>query len=508
MGVLIYRSPTTAMAHQLRAVAASRAAPPVPSGSVFAYLMDMGTGKSKVVLDEFGEDAVSGGPLDLLIFGPAGSYRNWFEDKSELQPSELNRHVDPAFLNRLVWVPWISGGGKRLRERIRAMMECRDKRLPRALFVNIEAVQKRDEAFQLCMDFVAQRRARVVIDESTTIRGNSNRADNVIEIGRASASKRIMSGLWTPRSPLDLYNQCMFLDRKILGRDNIFSFKMRYAITKKVNMGGTYVSKDGEEKKRKPFNVTLGWRHIEELRERVAPYRFRVLKKDCLDLVPKTYTIREVELTKEQKKMIEEIRLFGHAAVGDSFVTVDMVLKQIIRLAQIGCGYVMDDERVLREVPENRTDELIALLDEHAGKAIIWCPWRAPVQKIVDRIKKEYGPGSVAQFHGGNKNTRGDEERRFLGDPACKYMVATQGAGMRGNTWICADLTVYYANSYDLEQRDQSEDRNHRVGQRNPVTVVDLVARDTNDMKVLKNLRKKIDMATLINNEGYREWIL
>jgi SNF2 family DNA or RNA helicase len=126
----------------------------------------------------------------------------------------------------------------------------------------------------------------------------------------------------------------------------------------------------------------------------------------------------------------------------------------------------------------------------------------------VERLTKEYGPQSVAQFHGKNAATRGEEEYRFLNDPECKYMVATQGAGMRGNTWTVADLAVYYSNNHDLEQRDQSEDRIHRIGQTNPVTIVDLVTQGTREWKVIQSLRKKIDLATMINREGYREWLI
>ncbi len=66
---------------------------------------------------------------------------------------------------------------------------------------------------------------------------------------------------------------------------------------------------------------------------------------------------------------------------------------------------------------------------------------------------------------------------------------------------------MYYGNNYDLEQRDQSEDRNHRIGQLNRVTYVDLIVEGSREWKVVDNLRKKIDLATMINNEGYREWL-
>lgn len=496
-----YRSPTTAMLHQQHARAACDAKPPVPCPEdVFGYLMDMGTGKSKVILDEFGEEATSGGAVDLLVFGPAGSYRNWFEDKSAEQPSELNRHVDPEFLERLIWVPWRSGGGADMKNRLRLMMGAALTKRPRALFVNVEAMSQRDKAYELCMEFVDQRACKVVVDESTTIKShNSKRAENIVEVGQQAVSKRILSGLWAPKSPMDLFMQCNFLDPRIIGKSNFYSYKRKYAKLVKQNFGG------------RKFDQIVGFQNLDELADRVAPYTYRVLKKDCLDLKPQTFTSRDVELTDEQRKMLKEIKLFGHAAIGDTgkFVTTDMVIKQITRITQIACGYVMDDEeRVLHEVPEKRTDALLEILAEHQGKSIIWCPWRAPLDKIVKRISEEYGPRSVAQFHGGNKSKRAEEERRFLGDPECRHMCATQGAGMRGNTWNVADLMVYYANSYDLEQRDQSQDRNYRKGQDLPVTVIDLIAEGTNDRAVVKNLRAKIDLVTLINREGHREWLI
>lgn len=501
-----YKSPTLAKAHQLAAITACNAKPPVPTPEdVFAYLMDMGTGKSKVVLDEWGELATTGGPTDLIVIAPKGSIRNWYVDKGDAPSdwSELRKHVDPEFRERLIHHTWL-GGGKDWDNRMRLMLAAyRDKKRPRALFVNVEAFSntKSSEVLDLCLRFAEQRGAHVVVDESTTIKGNSNRTDAVIKVGEAALSKRIMSGLWTPKSPMDLFYQCMFLDERILGQKNFFTFRRRYA---------TMVMRDNPVTGRK-FPQITGFQNMEELQQRVAKYSYRVLKKDCLDLEPKVYTSRDVELTTEQRKMLKEISLFGHAAIGDTgkFVTTDMVIKRIIREIQIGCGYVIDDEdRVLHEIPENRTKALLEVLSEHTGKAIIWCPWRAPLAKIVRALSEEFGPRSVAQFHGGNTKTRGDEEKRFLSDPECKYMCATQGAGMRGNTWVVADLVVYYANNYDLEQRDQSEDRAHRIGQTNRVTYVDLIALGTREIKVIQSLRQKIDLATMINREGHRAWLI
>jgi hypothetical protein len=504
---MTYKSPTKAMSHQLAAIEASLNKPPVPCNEdAFAFLMDMGTGKSKVVLDEWGDLATNGGPRDLIVIAPKSCIRNWYADKGRdpSQWSEMRKHVDPEFMKKLVHASWVGGGRAWERDMRRMMAASKDKKRPRAFFVNVEALSgKNEEALRACLDFAEQRGAHVVVDESTTIKGNSARTEAAIQIGEVAHSKRILSGLWTPKSPMDLYYQCRFLSPDILGQKNFFTFRRRYA---------TMIMQTNYSTGRK-FPQITGYQNLEELQQRVGRYSYRVLKKDCLDLPSKIYSSRDVDLTADQRRMLKEIRLFGHTEIGAAgsgkFVTTDMVIKRIMREIQITCGYVMDDEeRVLHEVPENKTKTMMEVLSEHRGKAIVWCPWRAPLDKIVRTIAAEYGPRSVAQFHGGNVRARAEEEYRFLNDPECLYMAATQGAGMRGNTWTVADLVIYYANDWDLEKRDQSEDRAHRIGQKNHVTYVDLIAQGTVESKMVTALRRKIDLATMINREGHREWLI
>lgn len=497
----MYRSPTKPLAHQSAALKACKNKPPAPCPEdVFALLMEQGTGKSKVILDEFGGDASNGGPQDLLLMAPAGSYRNWFRDKGESPDmwSELRKHLDPDFRERLIDVHWQSGPNKALRERLEAMLKCKDKKRPRALFMNIEAISRRGEARELVLEFMSQRNATIVVDESTVLRTHdSDRTKFMTALSmQYPGRRRILSGLWNPNKPLDIFGQCFFMDWRILGYKRYNQFRDYFAEIVKVDFGGRW-----------PAPVIKGYRHLEELEAKVAPYRYRVLKKDCLDLPEKLYLPRHVELTPEQRRIRQELKLFGHAAIGESFVTTDMVLKRITRELQVNCGYIMDDERVLREVPENRTDALISVLQEHDGKALIWCPWHPPLRKIIKRLKEEFGEKCCAEFHGKNLNTRSAEETRFLNDPECLYMVATQGAGMRGNTWVNADLVVYYSNNYDLEQREQSEDRSHRMGQKRQVTYVDLIAEGSIDDKVVKSLRDKISIAALVNGETARNWL-
>jgi len=143
-------------------------------------------------------------------------------------------------------------------------------------------------------------------------------------------------------------------------------------------------------------------------------------------------------------------------------------------------------------------------------------------------LEQTYGAGCVARFWGGNLSTREDEEKRFLNDPACMYMLATPAAGGRGRTWVVADLVVYYSNTHDLEHRIQSEmraqgvdkvnsvayvdlitpDTVEGVDKVNSVAYVDLITPDTVEEKILHCLRNKLSMASVISGDDFRQWLI
>ena len=237
-----------------------------------------------------------------------------------------------------------------------------------------------------------------------------------------------------------------------------------------------------------------------------------------MDLPPKVYQTRDVDLTPEQRRMYDEILRHATTELDGQHVVAKTVIAQMLRLHQVALGHCADDEQRVFDVPSHRVDALIEVLEDHDGPAIIWSHYRFELDKIVRRLGAHFGPRSVAQFHGGNRGEREEEERRFLGgDAECDYMVASQGAGGRGNTWVAQarrsgrrpiGLMVYCSNSFDLEHRLQSEDRAHRRGQTGGLTLVDLIARGTVEEKIVRALRAKIDLASAVTGENYREWLI
>ena len=505
---MLYVPKTVPMAHQVKARLAAYNAPAKPSrDDNFAYLMDMGTGKSKVVLDEWGGGAVNAELPNLLVIAPAGSYRNWFAGKNGLANSELDVHLPDELRERMLVNHWRSGAGKTHRDSLSEFLRVRDR--PRALFVNVEALSSVEKAQDLVEAYLESGDCYMAVDESTTIKnGDSLRGKYITNIGKRAACKRILTGLLTPRSPLDAWGQFNFLDWRILGSPSFFGFKKKYAITRKMMVDQEWYDNEPIEGTGRSIEVVVGYRNIEEIQERIAPYSYRVLKEECLDLEPKMFLTRDVVHTKEQAKAYKELKENATTEIArDQYVSVDMMLQMMIRLHQINLGYVMDDEGVIRDLPENRTDEIISIIDEHAGKVIIWSPYIHRIEMLETKLKKEYGPKAVAKFYGQNRSTRHLDEARFLGDPECTIMIASQGAGMRGNTWVNANLNIYDSNTYDLEQRQQSEDRTHRKGQLRRVTYIDLMTEDTIDYRFVTALRNKYDLATQVTGEKMRAWI-
>ena len=70
-----------------------------------------------------------------------------------------------------------------------------------------------------------------------------------------------------------------------------------------------------------------------------------------------------------------------------------------------------------------------------------------------------------------------------------------------------ANNVIYYSNGYDLEKRLQSEDRAHRIGQKKSVTNIDFMTEKTVDEKIVKALRKKINIASTVLGDSIKEWI-
>jgi SNF2 family DNA or RNA helicase len=250
------------------------------------------------------------------------------------------------------------------------------------------------------------------------------------------------------------------------------------------------------------------FQNLGELSEKLQGFSYRVLKEDCLDLPPKNWTKRHITLSNEQKKVYDQMKKEALATLNGKVTSTMTVITQLMRLQQITCGHFVADDGSTQEIKNNRIIELMDVLGEIEGKAIIWGHWQKDIQNIVDEIEKIHGPGSVVSYYGLTpQDERQDNIRKFQDDPKCRFMVGTPSTGGYGITLTAANTVIYYSNGYDLEKRLQSEDRAHRIGQKKNVTYIDIIAEDTVDEKIVKSLRKKINIASEVLGEELRAWI-
>jgi len=192
---------------------------------------------------------------------------------------------------------------------------------------------------------------------------------------------------------------------------------------------------------------------------------------------------------------------------GEKMTTVN-ALTQLMRLQQITCGHFKADDGTVQEIKSNRLTELMDVLEEIEGKAIIWAHWQSDIKKIIEEIKKVHGPGSVIDYYGLTpQDEREANIRKFQDDPKYRFFVGTPSTGGYGITLTAANTVIYYSNGYDLEKRLQSEDRAHRIGQKKSVTYVDILAEKTVDEKIVKALRNKINIASQVLGEELKAWI-
>mgnify|MGYP003123993552 FL=1 len=475
-----YKFKTKPYAHQLSALEKSW------DKEEYAYFMEMGTGKSKVLVDNMAMLYDTGKINGALIIAPKGVYRNWYSGEI---PNHLASHIDHKT------ILWTAATSKTKDKEYQQLFKV-DYDL-HILVMNVEAFSTK-KGLEFATKFLRCHNTLMTVDESTTIKTpTAKRTKSILLLGKLAKYKRILTGSPVTKSPLDLYTQCEFLNEELLGFTSYYTFRNRYAVMKNANFGGRRVQLVG------------GYQRLDELSRLLKPFSDRVLKENCLDLPAKTYIERQVELTEEQTKAYSTMKTAALALLKGKMATAPHVLTQLMRLHQITCGHLKNDDDTITEIKNNRITSLIELLEEVEGKVIIWANYVYDIKQIVSAISKKYGEDSIVQYYGAvAADVRQENIEKFQDpDSPARFFVGNPQTGGYGITLTAANNVVYYSNGYDLEKRLQSEDRAHRIGQKKAVTYVDLIAPKTVDEKIRKALRKKINIATEVMGEELRDWI-
>ena len=455
----------------------------------FGLFMEMGTGKSKVLIDNLGLLFLNGQINFALILAPKGVYRNWVA-------KEIPEHMSNDIPHRVI--RWVASPNKRQQEEMRSV---KDHFAGLTIFVmNVESFStKKGQTAGAWMARALGANGLIAIDESTTIKNHkAKRSKSLMKLAAGFKYRRLLTGSPITKSPLDIFSQTEFLRPGLMGHESFYTFQGRYAVLQRRSMGA------------KSFQQIVGYKNLDELTDKIDTFSYRVLKKDCLDLPEKVYTARYVTLTDEQFRMYSLLQQQAMLLFEDGeIVSAPAVITQMLRIQQVLSGHLKTDDGEMKYFPSRRMDALKEILEEHNGKVIIWSRFRYDIVEITKMLNKEFGEGSAAAYYG---DTTDDERQSIVQQfqspgSGLKFFVGNPATAGYGLTLTEADLVIYYANDFNLETRIQSEDRAHRIGQKNNVTYIDLISEGTIDEKIVEALRNKIDIGARVLGEEAREWL-
>lgn len=441
----------------------------------FGLFLEMGLGKTKVIIDaaayKYERDEID----TLIVLSPNGVHRQWVDEQVPIHLPDRIPHKASyyaAYMRKAEEEQWNATLVYRAGLRI--------------LSFNIETLQSK-KGHAIIERILKSGRCMLVIDESVRIKeGSAARTNNALKLAPLAVCRFIMSGAPVTQGVEDLFTQLNFLHQDVMGYSSFYTFRDHFCV-----MGGF----EGKE--------VTGYRNMEEFTDRLALHAIRETKSNCLDLPEKIYVRKEVDLTDEQKKHYATMKKEAYAAMDSGeLVTADIALLKVLKLQQITSGFLNDIDQETgklikrHEFPSRRAQVCADLIEEAQGKVIVWARFHYDLEQISAELTKrkikfvEYS-GRVT-----DEGDRADALDRFKNGDA-KVMIGTARAGGTGLNLTVASTMIYYSNNFSADDRWQSEDRIHRIGQDRGCVYIDLVAKGTVDGHILSALRKKEDIARM-----------
>lgn len=455
----------------------------------FALFWEQGTGKTRPVI-ETAMHLRDVGEIDtLFVLAPSGVHRAWVTDE----------------------IPkWFSGPGEAFFYSTgRAATQKHQRMLAHALTVPFLIIAMSYDSFMTvrgktwAKKLFSKRRVLYVLDESTEIKTPSaKRTISITASGRWAPYRRIMTGTPSTNSPFDLYTQIRFVDPTFWPRHGFpdyFNFKTYFGIWEKgINRQGPAP---------REYEFVKGYRHLDELHEMIQPLVSRVTKDEVLDLPPKLYSKRYFDLSPEQQRVYDELRSQHMTLLSSGdLLTAELAITRLLRFAQVTSNYFPSEpgapSHVIDPKHHPRLETLLALAKEVSHQAIIWARFHHDIDSILERLGK-----NAVRYDGlSSEEDRAAAKERFQAGEV-QFFVGNPAAGGKGLTLTAARTVIYYNNDFSLENRLQSEDRAHRIGQMHPVDYVDIVAPGTVDVKIVQSLRSNVNIAAAITGDRLKEWI-
>jgi len=434
-----------AMAHQLRMINFGLAR------KTFAFYCEMGTGKSQPIINIFTALKFEKKVSHCLIICPKSVVDSW---------------VNEIKINSGHSYEILTGTKKK---RLAAL-----DRLADFYIINYEGMLVMADASWDKIDMV-------VLDESQKINNHAAKRTKLILklFARRNCYKALLSGTPIDKNPLGLYTQFYFLNPDIFNQGSFYAFRNTYAIMENqyLNRGGRLIE----------FKQIIGFKNLDNLKEKIKPWAIQLKKAECLDLPEKIYETKTLEMPEELKKqyqaMKEELVVWFSE---NEYIAAANALVKIGKLRQILSGVFLE-----KKTDNLKLKEIIDIVDNTVESIIIWAYYIDSI-KLLQTTLEERGE-KCSMLYGAIKDRA--EQIELFQSGKNKIFIGQIETGGLGITLTKASQVIYFENTFRLEDRLQSEDRAHRKGQINKVLYTDFVYKNTIDEHIIRAIRDKQEIA-------------
>lgn len=508
----------------------------------FAYLMEYGTGKTFVVINNVALLFEKGLIDALLIIAPNEVHDRWVSEQIPLHLPDRYKYIARV---------WTGENTKKFKQSLEDFWDKKNENLLKIFSVNVEALQSSERARNFCKNFIKAFLTYATVDESTRIKTPGAKRTRFIvnNISKKAAYRRILTGNEITRSPFDVYSPYQFLKNTFWHPiPNFHVFKHRYGVWKKnykhvksvkvdwncsdckknissislKNLSSNifpccpecgYVFKENElPKKAKKlvesgakfeYPTLLEYKNIEELRDKTNTCSIVIRKKDCMDLPEKIYTPLYTQLNEEQTRLYQELKTTLMMEYQGEIISVINKLAMTVRFQQIVGGFFPETKEQIGETNPKIERLLYDLEDiDSDSPIIIWAVFVPELKAIYTRLRREYDGGMTLYYGETPKKERKDIINNFQ-DGKYKFFIANPTTGGTGLNLQKSHMHYYFSNSYKAEDRWQSEDRSHRGGQRNPCTYKDILIKGTVDDSLMASIAEKKNFAEFFKEKDF-----
>jgi SNF2 family DNA or RNA helicase len=453
----------------------------VYGNKAIALYMDMRTGKTKVVIDLACAMRMQGYADRMLVICPLSIRNNWLREFKIHAPFEVDVHLlDTSHPKK--FDNWYF---------TKHDFKC--------LIIGVESLAA-GSAFRFAERFLmSSTKAIMAVDESSKIKNHTAiRAQNCVKLGRLCETRIAMTGTPIANGPMDVFMQFEFLDPNIIGLGDFYSFRNRYAV-----MGGY------EDKQ------IIGYNHLDELTEIIEPFVFQVRKDEVFPDAPKKiYVRREIKLSKEQRRLYDQVKKSQMIQTDNKFLIIQNTLDKMLRLQEITGGivsYSVAEEEMQEkgqkyyreyiEGPNPKLEELLFCVEENPGSTIIWCAYKEEIQLVKKALVIAYGEDQVVELHGDvDEATRDLNVNVLFQGKKARFMVANAATGGMGLTMSAAAVEIYYSNTFNYIDREQSEERAFGPDKPNGTVIIDILAEGTVDEHILNALVDKKNISEFVRS--------